>query len=179
MLRLLIFSYIISNVNGNEKNWWRFTEIYEVYISSFKDTNGDGLGDMKGITSKMDYFKDLQIDSIWISPFFESSKFDMGYDVSNYNKVDPEFGTLADFEELSKEAEKRGIKVFIDFVINHSSHKHIWFQKSIERIEPYDTYYIWKDPKGYDKNHRPIPPNNWMSLFGGSAWEWNENRGQF
>ncbi|KAK7097768.1 maltase 1-like [Littorina saxatilis] len=158
--------------------WWQTTIIYQIYPRSFSDSNGDGIGDLKGVTSKLDYFTYLNIGAIWLSPFFKSPMKDFGYDVSDFKDVDPIFGTLKDFEQLVQEAHKRGIKVIVDFVPNHTSNQHDWFQRSCRREKPYDDYYIWCDGKR-DKDGKPQPPNNWLSQFGRTAWRWHEGRQQF
>ncbi|KAK7571162.1 hypothetical protein V9T40_014766 [Parthenolecanium corni] len=162
-----------------DTDWWKHSVIYEIYTPSFKDSNGDGYGDLKGVTSKLDYLKDLGVDVIWLTPFFPSPMLDTGYDVSDYVGINHLFGTMADFDNLMKQLKRRGMKMIIDLVINHSSDQHKWFQKSIKRIKPYTDYYVWKDPKGYNETGHPIPPNNWLSFFETSAWEWNEKRRQF
>ncbi|XP_065223615.1 alpha-glucosidase-like [Planococcus citri] len=162
-----------------DTDWWKHTILYEIYVQSFKDSNGDGMGDIKGITNKLDHFVDLGIETLYLSPFFLSPMLDSGYDVSSFTEINPLFGTMDDFNELMSEMKRRGLKLICDLVINHSSDEHPWFRKSIERIDPYTNFYVWVDPKGYDSKRQPIIPNNWMSLFGGSAWEWNEKRGQF
>ncbi|XP_076446574.1 maltase 1-like [Babylonia areolata] len=163
---------------GRDLEWWKSTIIYQVYPRSFCDSNVDGIGDLKGITSKMDYFTFLHVGAVWISPFFVSPMADFGYDVADFRDVDPIFGTMQDFEELILEAHKRDIKIIVDFVPNHTSDRHEWFQKSCAREEPYDDFYVWHDGTR-DDNGQPQPPNNWLSQFGGSAWRWHEGRGQF
>lgn len=160
-------------------DWWREAVFYQIYPRSFYDANGDGIGDLEGIRLKLDYLSELGIDGIWISPFYRSPMADFGYDVSDYKDVDPIFGTLSDFDELLKEAHKRGIKVIIDQVYNHTSDQHPWFLESrSSRDNEKSDWYIWKDPKPDGS-----PPNNWLSFFAGikdeSAWEWDEKRGQY
>ncbi|XP_076066190.1 maltase A3-like [Oratosquilla oratoria] len=162
-----------------EVPWWKNSIVYQVYPRSFLDTNGDGTGDLKGITAKADYLYDLGVKTLWISPFFTSPMADFGYDISNFVDVDPIFGSLADFDELLKTMHSKDIKVVLDIVPNHSSDEHEWFQRSLRREEPYADYYVWADPKGFNDSGNPIPPNNWLSKFRGSAWEWREERGQF
>ena len=141
--------------------------VYQIYPKSFLDTNGDGLGELRGITAKLDYLKELGVDYLWLTPFFVSPQNDNGYDVADYRNIDPRYGTMADFEELSREAERRGIGLMLDMVFNHTSTQHEWFQKALAGDPKYKDYYIWK--KG-----RPdgAPPTNWESKFGGSAWEY-------
>lgn len=153
--------------------------LYQIYPRSFRDENGDGVGDLKGITRKLDYLrggdKSLNVDVIWISPFFTSPMADFGYDVSDYCDVDPLFGTLDDFKELLKEAHARGLEVLIDFVPNHTSDEHEWFKEArASRDNPKRDWYIWRDARADGS-----PPNNWQSVFGGSAWQWEEATGQY
>jgi alpha-glucosidase len=156
-------------------DWWKTAVFYEIYPRSFADSNNDGTGDLKGITAHLDYLQKLGIDAIWITPCFPSPQVDIGYDVSDYRNIDPQYGTLADFDQLVAEAKRRGIKVILDFVVNHSSDQHKWFQESRKsKTNPYRDYYIWRDGKGPDQ-----PPNNWLSVFGGSGWEHDATTGQW
>ncbi len=159
--------------------WQNVNGIYQIYPRSFKDTDADGIGDLAGITEKLGYIKgekdSLGIDAIWISPFFKSPMADFGYDVADYRRVDPIFGTNEDFEALLKEAHRREIKVMIDYVPNHTSDQHEWFLESKEgRDSERRHWYVWRDPKPDGS-----PPNNWLSVFGGSAWEFDEKSGQY
>jgi alpha-glucosidase len=148
---------------------------YEIYPRSFADSNNDGIGDLNGIASKLDYLKDLGVDAIWISPCFPSPQVDFGYDVSDYENIDPMYGTLADFDSLSREAKKRGIHIILDFVVNHSSDQHKWFLDSkSSRTSEHRDWYIWRDGKGPGQ-----PPNNWNSDFGGSAWKFDPTTNQY
>jgi alpha-glucosidase len=158
------------------KVWWQQGVIYQIYPRSYQDSNGDGIGDIPGILHRLDYLSDtLGVDAIWLSPFYPSPMKDFGYDVAEYCNVDPMFGTLADFETLVAEAHKRNIQVVIDFVPNHSSDMHPWFRKSrASRDNPMRDWYVWRDAKADGS-----PPNNWLSLFGGNAWEWDEKTRQF
>jgi alpha-glucosidase len=154
--------------------WWQRAVFYEIYPRSFKDSNGDGIGDLNGITSKLDYLAGLGIDAIWITPFYPSPQVDFGYDVSDYENIDPQFGTLADFDRLVREAHKRNIKIIIDYVLNHTSDQHPFFKASrSSRDSPYRDWYIWRDPKAGG------PPNNWSSSFGPRAWTLDEKTGQY
>ena len=147
--------------------------VYQVYPKSFKDSNNDGFGDLSGIVEKLDYLKDLGIDYIWITPFFLSPQKDNGYDISSYTEIDPEFGSMKDFELLVKEADKRNIGIMLDMVFNHTSTEHIWFQNALDGDKKYQNYYIFKEaPK--DK-----APTNWVSKFGGSAWEYSKRAGKW
>jgi alpha-glucosidase len=149
--------------------WWRDGVIYQIYPLSFKDSNGDGFGDINGITASLDYLVELGIDAIWLSPINPSPKFDWGYDVSDYENIDPLLGAMADFENLLREAHARGIRVIMDMVFNHTSYEHPWFQESrSSRDNPKADWYIWRDK-----------PNNWASVFGGSAWQWEPLRKQY
>ena len=159
----------------NQMLWWQRGVIYQVYPRSFKDSNGDGIGDLQGILAQLDYLSWLGVDAIWISPFYPSPMADFGYDVSNYTNVDPIFGDLATFDELLQQAHRRNLKVIIDFVINHTSDQHPWFLASrSSRNAPMRNWYVWADAKPDGS-----PPNNWISLFGGSAWEWDPATEQY
>jgi alpha-glucosidase len=157
------------------KDWWRGAVIYQIYPRSFQDANGDGIGDLRGITDRLDYVADLGVDAIWLSPFFTSPMKDFGYDVSNYRDVDPIFGTLADFDQLLEKAHKLGLKVMIDQVISHTSDLHDWFEQSRQdKTNEKADWYVWADAKPDGS-----PPNNWLSIFGGSAWTWDPRRCQY
>lgn len=156
------------------RRWWKEGVVYQVYPRSFCDSNGDGIGDLRGIISKLDYLKDLGIDIIWLSPINKSPNVDNGYDISDYYSIMDEFGTMEDMEVLIKEAHQRGLKVIMDLVVNHTSDQHPWFTESrSSKDNPYRDFYIWR--KGKDGN----PPNNWGSWFGGSAWEYDERTGEY
>lgn len=159
-------------------NWWRHEVFYQIYPRSFKDSDGDGIGDLKGITSKLQYFVDTGITAIWLSPIYKSPMVDFGYDISDYRDIQPEYGTLEDFDELIAKANQLGIKVILDFVPNHSSDEHEWFKKSAAREPGYEDFYVWEDGTLSD-NDTHVPPNNWVSVFSGSAWQWHEERQQF
>ena len=139
--------------------------IYQIYPKSFCDSNGDGLGDLRGVTSKLDYLAELGVSCLWLTPFFPSPQRDNGYDVADYRAVDPRFGTMADLEELIREADKRGIGLMLDMVFNHTSTEHAWFQRALAGEKKYQDYYIFKEGSP-DK-----APTNWVSKFGGPAWE--------
>ena len=154
--------------------WWKHAVFYEIYPRSFKDTNGDGLGDLNGIASKLDYLRDLGVDALWITPFYPSPQVDFGYDISDYENVDPAFGTLADFDYLLAEAHQRGMRILMDMVPNHTSDQHPWFVESrSSRDNPKRDWYIWRDGKNGG------PPNNWISVFGGPAWTFDGKTGQW
>ncbi|HUM06497.1 MAG TPA: alpha-glucosidase [Terriglobales bacterium] len=155
--------------------WWQHAVFYEVYPRSFADSNNDGIGDLKGIASKMKYLHDLGVDAIWISPCFPSPQVDFGYDVSDYENIDPMYGTLADFDRMVEEGKRRGVRIILDFVVNHSSDRHQWFLDSkSSKNAPHRDWYIWRDGKGPGQ-----PPNNWTSLFGGSAWKFDPATNQY
>ena len=157
------------------KNWWDNAVIYQIYPRSFCDSNGDGIGDLNGITGKLDYIAELGVDAVWISPFFVSPMKDFGYDVADYRAVDPIFGTNADFDRLLDAAHQRGLKIMIDMVLAHCSDQHPWFIESRQnRDNPKSDWFYWLDPKDDGTE-----PNNWMSFFGGRAWSWNVNRQQY
>ncbi|MEE1981913.1 alpha-glucosidase [Shewanella xiamenensis] len=159
----------------SELTWWRGAVIYQVYPRSLLDTNGDGVGDLRGIITKLDYIASLNVDAIWISPFFKSPMADFGYDISDYREVDPLFGSMQDFDELIEKAHQRGIKVIIDQVLSHTSDQHAWFIESREnRTNPKADWYVWADPK-----EDGTAPNNWLAIFGGCAWEWEPRRQQY
>lgn len=155
-----------------QKEWWKEAVIYQIYPRSFKDSNGDKIGDIPGIIEKLDYLKDLGVDVVWLSPVYKSPNVDNGYDISDYKSVMEEFGTMEDLECLIREMHKRDLKLMMDIVVNHTSNQHEWFKKSCQPDEdnPYADFYIWR--KGKDGG----PPNNWGSFFGGSAWEYCEAR---
>ncbi len=156
------------------KTWWKEAVAYQIYPRSFMDSNGDGIGDLQGVISKLDYLEELGIDVIWICPIYKSPNDDNGYDVSDYEDIMAEFGTMADFDELLHEVHRRGMKLIMDLVINHTSDEHPWFIESKSSLDnPKRDYYIWSDPRD------GIEPNNWASLFGGSIWEYDEGTGQY
>ncbi|GAB1859915.1 alpha-glucosidase [Camponotus japonicus] len=183
MLRSCIFIAALIVLTGSVpiqkagKDWYKNSLIYQIYPRSYKDSNGDGIGDLNGITSKLEHIADIGVDALWLSPIYTSPQVDFGYDIANFTNINEEYGTLADFDRLVAKAKSLGLKVLLDFVPNHSSDEHEWFKKSIQRIKPYDEYYVWRDAKIVNGVRRP--PNNWLSSFGGSAWEWNEVRKQY
>ena len=159
----------------NAADWWKYAVYYEIYPRSFFDTNRDGVGDLNGITAKLDYLADLGVDALWITPFYPSPQVDFGYDVSDYEAVDPQFGTLADFDRLVSAAHRRNIKIICDFVINHTSDQHPYFKASrSSRNNPKRDWYVWRDAK-----ENGDPPNNWSSEFGPEAWTYDENTKQY
>lgn len=154
--------------------WWKKAVVYQVYPKSFQDSNGDGIGDLKGITFRLDYLKKLGIDAIWLSPVYQSPQVDNGYDISDYEAIDPQYGTMADMDKLISEAKKRGIRIVMDLVVNHTSDQHKWFIEARKsKDNPYRDYYIWRDPvDGHE-------PNELKSAFSGSAWKLDEKTGQY
>jgi alpha-glucosidase len=159
--------------------WWRHAVIYEIYPRSFQDSSGDGTGDLIGITQRLDYLQQLGVDAIWIAPIYPSPQVDFGYDITDYEAVDPMFGTLADFDRLLGEARRRNVRVILDMVLNHTSDQHPWFiDAARSRDSRYHDFYVWSPGKVDAAGHRQ-PPNNWVSLFGGSAWEFVPAVGQF
>jgi alpha-glucosidase len=163
-----------------ERDWWKNAVIYEIYPRSFQDSNGDGIGDLNGITERLDYLKKLGVDAIWLTPCFPSPQVDFGYDISDYEQIDPRYGTLADFDRLVAEARSRHIRILMDMVMNHTSDQHAWFKQSrSSRTNPYRDWYIWQDGKGETASDPGAPPNNWESLFGHSAWQWDETTRQY
>ena len=158
-----------------DHDWWKHAVFYELYPRSFADSNNDGIGDLKGIESHLDYLKDLGVDAIWITPCFPSPQVDFGYDVSDYENIDPMYGTLKDFDDLEQAARKRNIRIILDFVLNHTSPQHKWFIDSASsRTSAHRDWYIWRDGKAPG-----VPPNNWESGFGGSAWQFDPKTGQY
>ena len=167
--------------NGATPNpWWTNAVVYQIYPRSFQDTNGDGIGDLKGITSRLDYLADLGVDVLWLSPVYKSPQDDNGYDISDYQDIDPLFGTLEDMDELLAEAHKRGLKVVMDLVVNHTSDEHAWFQASRDKDDPHADWYWWRPAKpGHEPGTPGAEPNQWGSYFGGSAWEYDPKRGEY
>ncbi|MEF1171258.1 alpha,alpha-phosphotrehalase [Vibrio sinaloensis] len=162
------------SVITNDANWWKTASIYQIYPKSFCDSGSKGTGDIQGIISKLDYLQRLGIDAIWLTPVYQSPMIDNGYDISDYYAINPDFGSMEDFDQLLAEAHQRGIRIIMDIVVNHTSTQHHWFQSALgDKNSPYRDYYIWKDPVDGGI------PNNWQSKFGGSAWELDEKTGQY
>jgi alpha-glucosidase len=161
--------------NSNDPDWWRGAVIYQIYPRSYQDSNGDGIGDLKGIVARLPYIAELGVDAIWLSPFFKSPMKDFGYDVSDYCDVDPMFGTVDDFKLLLKKAHEAGLRVVIDQVLSHTADTHPWFTQSRQdKTNPKADWYVWADAKDDG-----TPPNNWLSIFGGAAWQWDTGREQY
>ena len=175
----------------HDETWWKHAVIYEIYPRSFQDSNGDGIGDLNGIRERLPYLQRLGVDAIWIAPMYPSPQVDFGYDISNYEAVDPQYGTMADFDRLMAAAKQHNVRIILDMVLNHTSDKHRWFTESASsRTNPKADWYVWNDgvkadsPEvtAYQKKFEHdgmVPPNNWTSIFGGSAWEWVSARKQF
>ncbi|XP_055710285.1 maltase 2-like isoform X1 [Phlebotomus papatasi] len=174
-LLVLLLSGVSVTCDASNLSGW---VLYQIYPRSFMDSDGDGVGDLRGITSKLPYLKETGINATWLSPIFQSPMVDFGYDISDFTTIQPEYGTMEDFEDLLKEAKRLGLKVILDFVPNHTSDNHEWFINSVNRVSGYEDYYVWHDGH-VDANGEPQPPNNWVSVFYGSAWTWNEFRRQF
>ncbi|HSH82154.1 MAG TPA: alpha-amylase family glycosyl hydrolase, partial [Herpetosiphonaceae bacterium] len=157
-----------------QKRWWKESVVYQIYPRSFSDANGDGVGDLRGIISKLDYLQELGVDVVWLSPVYRSPNDDNGYDISDYEAIAEEFGTLADWDELLDGLHRRGIKLLMDLVVNHTSDEHAWFQESRKsKSNPYRDFYIWHPGKDGRE------PNNWASFFSGSAWQYDETTGEY
>ncbi len=164
---------------GKKKDWWKESVVYQIYPRSFYDSNNDGIGDLPGITAKLDYLKELGVDVIWLSPVYESPNDDNGYDISNYQAIMKDFGTMKDFDHMLLEIHKRGMRLVMDLVVNHTSDEHTWFVESRKGKEnPYRDYYIWRSPK-HIEDGKTVEPNNWGSCFGGSAWEYDESSKEY
>ncbi|KAL6416263.1 glycoside hydrolase family 13 [Ilyonectria robusta] len=162
-----------------EAQWWKEAVVYQIYPASFLDSDADGLGDLPGIISKLDYIQSVGASAIWLSPIFKSPQHDMGYDVSDYRDIHRPYGTVQDVETLIQGCHKRSIKILLDLVVNHTSHEHEWFRESrSSRTSPKRDWYFWRDPK-FEPDGTRKPPNNWASIFGGSAWAWDEATGQY
>jgi alpha-glucosidase len=175
------YSYFMGNNKKITKHRWpEGAIVYQIYPRSFYDSNSDGIGDIPGVTKKLDYLNDLGVNAIWLSPFYPSPMADFGYDVADYCDVDPIFGKLSDMDTLIRKSHELSMKIMVDLVPNHTSDDHEWFRQSRQSKEdPYSDWYIWQDPKSY-KNGRPIPPNNWLNIFTGeTAWEWEPLRQQY
>ena len=167
------------SVNGSTQEvWWKDGVFYQIWPASYKDGNGDGMGDIVGIIETLDYLKDLGVDTIWVSPMYQSPQKDMGYDISDYEAIDPMYGSVEDAEKLIKGCHDRGMRIIFDLVVNHTSDQHEWFKQS--RSSKDDTkrdWYFWRPPKYVNGERRP--PNNWRAYFGGSAWQWDEHTQEY
>ncbi|CAD7012689.1 unnamed protein product [Ceratitis capitata] len=182
LLRLFAIGLLIANsviAATTDVDWWESATLYHIYPRSFMDSDGDGVGDLNGVTSRLEFLKELGVTATWLSPIFESPMADMGYDVANFTKIDPLFGTMEDFDAMLEKAHNLGLKIILDFVPNHSSDECEWFQKSIRREDGYDDFYVWVDGKIDPETGIRTVPNNWTSVFGGAAWTWVEERQQY
>ncbi|XP_066994042.2 maltase 2 [Anabrus simplex] len=188
MAPLVVILFLVFSIAGitaapakeSDLDWWQSCVVYQIYPRSFRDSDGDGVGDLKGITEKLDYLVDLGVCAVWMSPIYKSPMVDFGYDISNYTEIDPIFGTMEDFEELRDRAHELGLKVIMDFVVSYTSDQMIWFQKSVRREDGYDDWYLWAlGEKNESAPHGYNLPSNWLSAFRGSGWNWNEERQQF
>jgi alpha-glucosidase len=184
ILRALLFASLcvagtVVSAADSLTPWWQHAVIYEIYPRSYQDSNGDGVGDLKGIAQRLGYLQDLGVDAIWIAPLYPSPQVDFGYDISDYQSVDPQYGTLADFDALLAEATRRHIRVILDMVLNHTSDQHPWFLEAARsRTTAKHDFYVWNDGRP-EASGKHLPPNNWVSLFGGSAWRWVPTVDQF
>lgn len=158
---------------SNPTPWWQNGVIYQIYPKSFQDSTGNGYGDLAGVTRRLDYLQELGVDAIWLTPVYVSPQVDNGYDVADYCAIDPAYGTMADFEQLVAAAHQHGIRIVMDMVFNHTSTEHPWFKAAQDRHSPYRQFYVWRDGEG------DTPPNNWRSKFGGNAWQWHADSGQY
>ncbi|KXJ81434.1 hypothetical protein RP20_CCG019874 [Aedes albopictus] len=178
-LLLLLTLAAVSCEDLKTLDWWEKAGFYQIYPRSFKDSDGDGIGDLNGITSKLAYLKEICVRAFWMSPINTSPMVDFGYDISNYRDIQPEYGTMEDFENLVKEAKRVGLKVIMDLVPNHSSDKHEWFLMSENRTAGYEDYYVWHDGVENPQGGQKLPPSNWLQAFRKSAWQWSEKRQQY
>ncbi|XP_001360301.2 maltase A2 [Drosophila pseudoobscura] len=178
-VHLFLVAVLVAIAGCADIDWWENASLYQIYPRSFQDSDGDGIGDLKGITSRLSYLKEIGITATWLSPVFTSPMSDFGYDISNFFDIDPIFGTLDDFDALIVEAKSLGVKIILDFVPNHSSDENEWFDKSVNRVDGYDDFYVWHDGKVNAVTGEREPPSNWISVFGGPQWTWHETRQQY
>ncbi|XP_023936885.2 maltase 2 [Bicyclus anynana] len=182
-MRLLIVLLVVASAaSASELDWWKTALIYQIYPRSFKDSNGDGIGDLNGITQKLPYLQQTGVDAVWLSPIYKSPMYDFGYDIADYREIQDEYGTMADFDNLLNEAKSLGIRVVLDFVPNHTSNESAWFERSAARAAPYGDYYVWADGRNATDENGTVyamPPSNWVSNFRKSAWEYHPGRGQY
>lgn len=172
----LVSSVTVPETKKAEREWWEKTVYYQIYPRSFKDSTGNGVGDLVGIKNSLKHLADIGVFATWLSPIFKSPMVDFGYDCSNFREIDPTFGTMKDIEDLIAEANRLGIKIILDFVPNHTSDQHDWFVKSENREPGYEDYYVWRNSSVPGKK---VVPNNWVSVFSGPAWTWSEKRQQY
>lgn len=175
----VIFVLAFSTVLAEDHDWWEYGHFYQIYPRSFQDSDGDGIGDLHGITMRLPYLKYIGVTGVWLSPIYKSPMKDFGYDISDFRDIHTEFGTMNDFERLAEQCQELDIKLILDFVPNHSSNEHAWFLKSANKSDPehetYKDYYVWHEGKVLENGTR-VPPSNWISIFRGSGWEWVESR---
>lgn len=176
--KVIIFFGFFIFVDSHSKSdqWWKSANFYQISPASFKDSNNDGYGDIRGIISNLNYLVETGFDALFLSPFYKTPFKDYGYDISSYTEIEPKFGSEEDVDELLREAKRNGIKVIVDFVPNHSSNEHEWFIKSKNGTEDFKDFYIWHSGVPSINGLRPLPPNNWQSVYGGSSWEWSDDR---
>jgi alpha-glucosidase len=181
MMCRLIFFFVcaIWSVSSQDLDWWQGGNFYQIYPRSYMDSNGDGVGDLQGIKSRVAYVKGLGMDGVWLSPIMASPQADFGYDISDYRDIHWEYGTLDDFQELLDECKRLDLKLILDFVPNHSSDEHEWFKKSENRVPGYEDYYVWRDGVIDPHTNLLVPPTNWLSFFRYRAWRWSPIRKQF
>ncbi|XP_058054151.1 probable maltase [Anopheles bellator] len=181
MWKVVLCVVILPLVPGflADEHWWKHANFYQIYPRSFRDSDGDGIGDLRGVMEKVSYLRhELGVDAIWLSPIFKSPMADFGYDISDFRDIHPEFGTIEDLERLAAECKNQGLKLILDFVPNHSSDESEWFIKSVNKDPTYKDYYVWSPGKLLPNGTR-VPPSNWISVFRGSAWEWNDVRQEY
>ncbi|XP_070505141.1 alpha-glucosidase-like [Chironomus tepperi] len=179
VLFILLTIAIIGIHCDDDKEWWRTATFYQIYPRSFMDTTDNGIGDIKGMISRLDHLKDAGFDTFWLSPIFKSPQKDTGYDVSDYYQIEPDYGTMEDFDNLVKRAKELGLRLMLDFIPNHTSDQHQWFINSKANVTEYRDYYVWHDGRPNPQGGQPLLPNNWLSVFGGPAWTWVETRQQY
>lgn len=179
MTSALCFALCLFLSFASGLDWWEGGNFYQIYPRSYMDSNGDGVGDLQGIKSKLAYVKSLGMDGVWLSPIMKSPQADFGYDISDYRDIHWEYGTLQDLDEVLEECNRLGLKLIMDFVPNHTSNEHDWFKKSENRVPGYENYYIWRDGKLDPQTNLMVPPTNWISFFRYSAWRWSNIRKQF
>lgn len=173
---LTFFVVIIFAHSEADKQWWKSASFYQISPVSFKDSNNDGYGNIQGLITNLDHIVEMGFDALFVSPFYKTPFKDYAYDISNHTEIDPKFGSEADVDELLREAKRLGLKVVVDFVPNHSSDEHDWFINSRNGLEGFENFYIWHSGIPTVSGNRPLPPNNWQSVYGGSSWEWSDNR---
>ncbi|XP_055908359.1 maltase A1-like [Eupeodes corollae] len=179
LLKNSVLACKAPDVVESEKDWWQTAQFYQIYPRSFMDSNGDGIGDINGITSKLDYLKEIGVTAAWLSPIFKSPMVDFGYDISSFYEIQPEYGTIDDLKNLIAKAKNLGLKIILDFVPNHASTENEWFKKSVKREKGFEDFFVWHDGYENPNGGKRLPPSNWIQAFRGSAWEWNDERKQF